>query len=127
MDLFLSTKRFNSDSGPKKPLMSTSEKKTPSPVEEKAQTPEEIEEKKDPVLCEIEKKIESANDFDYMNGDQFTDNSTVKELQTTLVEPSVVDDNTSTKSSSIDLNSPTVHDITECERREGNFKVLHSF
>ena len=100
--------------------MSTSEKKTPSPVEEKAPTSDEIEEKKDPVLCEIEKKIESANDFDYMNGDQFTDNSTVKELQTTLVEPSVVDDNTSTKSSSIDLNSPTVHDIPECERREGN-------
>ena len=73
----------------------------------------------DPVLCEIEKKIESANDFDYMNGDQFTDDSTVRELQTTLVEPSVVDDNTSTKSSSIDLNSPTVNDITECERREG--------
>ena len=77
----------------------------------------------DPVLCEIEKKIESTNDFDYMNGDQFTDNTTVRELQTTLVEPSVVDDNTSTKSSSIDLNSPTVNDITECERREGTDSI----
>ena len=58
------------------------------------------EETSDPVLCEIEKKIsdKSGADFDYMNGDQFTDNSTVRDLKTTLVEPSVVDDNTSTKS-----------------------------
>ena len=57
------------------------------------------EETSDPVLCEIEKKIsdKSGADFDYMNGDQFTDNSTVRDLKTTLVEPSVVDDNTSTK------------------------------
>ena len=94
-------------------------------IEKEAENEIETTEDKqvDPVLCEIEKKIESANDFDYMNGDQFTDNTTVRELQTTLVEPSVVDDNTSTKSSSIDLNSPTVNDITECERREGTDSI----
>ena len=72
------------------------------------------EETSDPVLCEIEKKIsdKSGADFDYMNGDQFTDNSTVRDLKTTLVEPSVVDDNTSTKSGF----GNTVISVSECFR-----------
>ena len=51
-----------------------------------------------------------SNDFEFLNGDQFSDKRSVNDLKVVLTDISV-EDNVSTKSSSIDLSSPVVTDL----------------